>query len=118
MDVCTFAVKRTSIALDRPQRIKRLSDQASMDELNLTRTTVETRTQVREVAPSSEIETMLINQLRDEPVHIDNLCIQVGLSIAEVSSALSLMELKGMVRRLEGMYYALPRGGGELYRFD
>lgn len=95
-----------------------ISAEDIMDELNLTRSTVETRTQIREIAPSNDIEAALLRQLGDEPLHIDELCHRTGLPVMEVSSALSLMELKGMVRRLEGMSYALAQGGGELYRLD
>jgi DNA processing protein len=89
-----------------------------LDELNLTRTTVETRTQVRAVAPSNKTEEVLLHHLADEPRHIDDLCQLAGLPITQVSSALAIMELKGIVRRLEGMYYTLARGGGEMYRLD
>jgi DNA processing protein len=56
--------------------------------------------------------------LSSEPLHIDDLCQQAGLPITQVSSTLAIMELKGMVRRLEGMQYMLARGGGETYRLD
>lgn len=89
-----------------------------LDELNLTRITVETRTQMREVAPANDIEATLTDALTEEPLHIDDLSQQTGLSIIQVSSALSLMELKGMVRRLDGMYYTLARGKSGVYRVD
>lgn len=89
-----------------------------LDELNLTRTAVDTHTQVRAVAPANPTEQALAQHLNDESRHIDELCQLCGLPITQVSSALALMELKGMVRRLEGMHYTLARGGGELYRLD
>jgi DNA processing protein len=89
-----------------------------LDELNLTRSTVETRTQLREIAPSDPTEASLVRCLSDEPLHIDELCQLSGLPITQVSSTLALMELKGLVRRLEGMQYTLARGGGEMYRLD
>lgn len=89
-----------------------------LDELNLTRSTVETHTQLREIVPSDPTEAALARCLSDEPLHIDDLCQLSGLPITQVSSVLALMELKGMVRRLEGMQYTLARGGGELYRLD
>jgi DNA processing protein len=89
-----------------------------LDELNLTRTTVETRTQIQAVAPANELETALVHHLSDEPRHIDDLCQMVELPITQVSSTLAIMELKGIVRRLEGMHYTLARGGGEAYRLD
>ncbi|NDJ77254.1 MAG: DNA-protecting protein DprA [Chloroflexi bacterium] len=89
-----------------------------LDELNLTRTTVETRTQMREIVPENPTEDLLVQHLADEPLHIDELCQLTGLPITQISSTLALMELKGMVRRLEGMRYALARGSGEPYRLD
>jgi hypothetical protein len=40
------------------------------------------------------------------------------LPITRVSSTLALMELKGMVQRLDGMVYTLARSGGMAYRLD
>lgn len=89
-----------------------------MDELNLTRGTIETRTQIRQVAPANPIEAALMGHLTEEPLHIDEICQLSGLPITQVSSNLTLMELKGMVRRVEGMMYMLARGGGASYRLD
>ncbi|MBN1564648.1 MAG: DNA-processing protein DprA [Anaerolineae bacterium] len=95
-----------------------MSAEDILDELNLTRTTVEMRVQVREVAPANPAEAALAEHLSEEPIHIDELCQLTGLPITQVSSTLSLMELKGMVRRLEGMTYTIARGGGDHYRLD
>jgi DNA processing protein len=89
-----------------------------LDELNLSHPTVETRTQLREIAPSGPVETALAQYLTAEPLHIDDLCQLTGLPIVQVSSALALMELKGSVRRLEGMHYTVARGTGGSYRLD
>ena len=89
-----------------------------LDELNLTRTVVETRVQVREIAPANSTEAALVEHLSEEPLHIDDLCQLTGLPITQISSTLALMELKGMARRLEGMTYTIARGGSEHYRLD
>jgi len=89
-----------------------------LDELNLTRTTVETQTQVRQIAPDSPLEAALAALLEDEPLHIDDLVERSGLPITAVSSTLALMELKGMVQRQEGMTYARAQGGAPLLRLD
>ena len=88
-----------------------------LDELNLTRSTVETRLQTRKVAPSNPAEEAIARLLTADPLHIDDLCQMSGLPITQVSSVLALMELKGMARRVEGMRYTLPRGG-DTYRLD
>lgn len=95
-----------------------LSAEDILDELNLSHPTVETRTQLREIAPSGPVEVALAEHLTAEPLHIDDLCQLTGLPITQVSSALALMELKGLVRRLEGMHYTIARGGGGSYRLD
>lgn len=89
-----------------------------LDELNLTHPSVETRTRLREIVPSDPVEAVLVQHLSDSPLHIDDLCQLCGLPITQVSSTLALMELKGLVRRLEGMVYTLARSGGEAYRLD
>jgi DNA processing protein len=89
-----------------------------LDELNLSRTAVETRTQIRQVAPTNPVEETLLRLLSDQPQHIDDLCQLSGLPIHQASSALAIMELKGMARRHEGMLFTLTRGGGEAYRLD
>ena len=89
-----------------------------LDELNLTRTTVETRAQVRAVAPDTPLEAALADLLGDEPLHIDELVRRSGLAVTEVSSTLALMELKGIARRLEGMMYALAQSGAGQLRLD
>ncbi|MBN1679694.1 MAG: DNA-processing protein DprA [Anaerolineae bacterium] len=89
-----------------------------LDELNLTRSTVETQSQIRDVAPANDTEAALLQHLSDEPLHIDDLCQLSGLPITTVSSALALMELKNIIRRHEGMHYTLARGRGESYLLD
>jgi len=89
-----------------------------MDELNLSRSAVETRVQVRQIVPENAIERTLMAHLSTEPQAIDDLCQATGLAIVDVSSALALMELKGMVHRIEGMRYVTAHGGGESYRLD
>ncbi len=89
-----------------------------LDELNLSRTAVETRVDVARVAPSDPVEAALAAQLGEEPVHIDDLVRATGLPIVQVSSALALMELKGLVRRVEGMQYTLPRPRSGGLRLD
>jgi len=54
-------------------------------------------------------EAALLAQVSAEPVHIDDLCRRTGLPAPAVASALSMMELKGMVRQLGGMHYVLAK---------
>jgi DNA processing protein len=74
-----------------------------LEELNL-RTVVQQR-EVRQSVPTDPTEKALLAALSAEPIHIDELVRQSGLPPAVVSSTLCLMELKGMVRRVDNMSY-------------
>lgn len=65
--------------------------------------------EMRQLLPENETESRLIALLSPEPLHIDVLTRQSSLPAAEVSSALAIMELKGLVRQVGGMQYV--RGG-------
>lgn len=78
-----------------------------LEELNLTMI-VEQR-QVAEIAPENAAEANLLTRLSSEPLHIDELVRQSGLATSEVSSTLVIMELKGLVRRVDRMSYTLAR---------
>jgi len=80
-----------------------------LEELNLTM--VSEQAQVRAVLPENQTEATLLAQLSAEPRHVDDLGRAVGLPIAQVSSTLALMELKGMIRQVGGMSYVLAREG-------
>jgi DNA processing protein len=49
---------------------------------------------------------------------VDEIGQKSGLPIAQVSSTLALMELKGMVRQVGGMNYVLAREGRVEYVVD
>ena len=85
--------------------VSRVSD--ILEELNLTM--VGEQTQVRAAIPSNDTEAAILARLSAEPVHVDDLGRAVGLPIAQVSSTLALMELKGMVRQVGGMNFVLAR---------
>ncbi|MBN1257754.1 MAG: DNA-processing protein DprA [Planctomycetes bacterium] len=60
------------------------------------------------VAPGagSEKEITILNSLGEEEMHIDDLCVQSGLPVHEVSGLLMIMELKGLVRQHPGNFVA------------
>lgn len=51
------------------------------------------------------IESVILEQISNEPIHIDEISRRTGLSTAEVASNLTFMELSGLVRYLGGMNY-------------
>jgi DNA processing protein len=87
---------------------------ALLEALNLDHVS-EQRT-ARTVLPANETEARLLGLLGVEPLHVDEIRLQVDLPIEKVSAALVLMELKGMVRQVGGMQYVAikePREGYE-----
>ena len=65
--------------------------------------------QMRMAIPDSPVEAKILTALSSEPIHIDLLKSMVGLPVEEVSGALAMMELKGMVRPVGGMQYIALR---------
>ncbi len=73
------------------------------------------QTAVQLVMPESAEEALIISHLSHQPMHIDELTQLAELSSAEISSTLTLMELKGMVHQVGGMNYVLAREPDVVY---
>ena len=54
----------------------------------------------------SDEEQLIYNILGDESVHIDMICRKSGLEAAKISRILCNLELKGIISRSSGMYFA------------
>jgi DNA processing protein len=78
-----------------------------LEELNLTMVAEHTAAQV--VIPENETEILILKHLSSHPLHIDDLGQKTGLTAAELASTLTMMELKGQVRQVEGMTYVVAR---------
>lgn len=78
-----------------------------LEELNLTM--AEHQIEMRELMPADETEAGLLKLLSNEPLHIDEVRRESGLAIDTVSSALSMLELKGMVKEVGTMNYVKVR---------
>jgi DNA processing protein len=61
------------------------------------------------VLPDNDDERVLLKLISHEPCHIDELIRESGLPTTTVSSTLTMMELKGMVKHVGGMQYVLAR---------
>jgi DNA processing protein len=61
-------------------------------------------TSTKPVSPMSEHEARVIAALSADPVHIDELALQIQLDTASVSSALLSLEMKGLVQQLPGQF--------------
>ena len=85
-----------------------------LEELNLT--VSEQQLPMQEVVATSATESLLLKQLGSEPVHIDQVCRNSGMPMSEVSSNLTIMELKGLVRQVNAMSYVLAREARQEYK--
>ncbi|MGH2536632.1 MAG: DNA-processing protein DprA [Candidatus Promineifilaceae bacterium] len=66
---------------------------------------------VQRVLPETAEEARLLSLLSFQPLHIDELSRQAEMPSSAVSSALTVMELKGMVQQVGGMNYVLREPG-------
>ena len=78
-----------------------------MEELNLRVPAQQPR--LPGLAEASGPEAALLQYVTPDPTHIDDIRRSAGLPIAEVSSALAVLELKGLVRQVGPMNYVLAR---------
>jgi DNA processing protein len=74
-----------------------------LTELNLTM--LSEQVAVQQALPADETELTLLRCLTAEPAHIDEIGRQAQLTPAAVSSALAMLELKGLVRQVGGLNY-------------
>jgi DNA processing protein len=76
-----------------------------VEELNLG--IVAQQLELKELAPADEAEAKVLQFLSKEATHIDELCRLSHLPIAQLSSTLAMLELKGQVKQLGNMNYVL-----------
>ncbi|MEA3345166.1 MAG: DNA-processing protein DprA [Chloroflexota bacterium] len=93
-----------------------LSVEDILEALNLTM--ISKQQAVQAIIPENETQARLLEYISADPIHVDEISQQAGLSINEVTSTLALMELKGMVRQVEGMNYVLARERSVDYVID
>ncbi len=65
------------------------------------------RPRVRKIKGDNREEQVIIDFLRDEQLHIDELIKRTGIQAAAIGTILSLMEMKGMLRNLGSGIFAL-----------
>jgi DNA processing protein len=78
-----------------------------LNELKIAHDNVQTRTMTERIVPANQQEAALLGFLTLDPIHIDDLVRLCGLSVAVVSSTLTILELKGLVRSVGYMQYCL-----------
>lgn len=84
-----------------------LDIQDLLDDLDVTH--IQEQRSVRAVLPANAVEAQLYEILGREPLHVDEIRARCALPIEEVSAALAMMELKGLVRQVGGMQYIALR---------
>lgn len=93
-----------------------LSVEALLEDLNMG--LVNAQTSVRMAFSTDPTEQAMLRMLTGDPVHVDDIGVQTGMPIEQVTSLLALMELKGMVRQVAGMHYVVVREPGVTYHID
>lgn len=87
-----------------------------LEALNLTLITE--HQSARTVLPADATEAALFAVLGHEPMHVDEIGAKAEMPIDQVSAALALMELKGMVQQVGGMKYVAVREAQARYEVD
>jgi len=81
------------------------SHQDILEELNLQE--VKSYISNQKILPENKEEKNIIDILNSEPTHIDQIIKQTNLPASQISSSLSIMEMKGMVKNLGSQNYIL-----------
>jgi DNA processing protein len=84
-----------------------ITPQDVLDVLDLS--TVEDVKSARKILPSNSIEEQILQVVNFEPIHVDEICNKIALPVDQVSAALTMMELKGMLQHVGGMRYVALR---------
>jgi DNA processing protein len=80
-----------------------LSAQDILDELDLARVTG--YVEARESLPVTGLEATVLAELSEDPLHVDDIRERCNMPVAEVSSTLAMLELKGLARQVGNMIY-------------
>ncbi len=90
-----------------------LSFQDILEELNLS--SVAQQMEMKELLPVTDLESKVLKLLSSSPKHIDEVGRESGLPIATISSALAMLELKGMAKQVGAMNFVLGREAPATY---
>lgn len=70
----------------------------------------------RKALPADMLEAKLLTLLGQQPMHVDELRNQAEIPIEKITAALTIMELKGLVRQVGGMQYIAVHETPGIYR--
>jgi DNA processing protein len=96
---CNMLIERGAHPLVRFESLLEILELSTMD----------AKKEARVALPADATEARLFGLLGQEPLHLNEIGARAALPIAQVSSALALMELKGLVRQVGGMTYVAAR---------
>ncbi len=78
-----------------------------LNELHIAHDEAHTRKQTQIIVPQDETEARIVQHLSADPIHVDDLARLSQLPIASVTSVLTILELKGLARKVGSMQYSL-----------
>lgn len=55
----------------------------------------------------SDVEIKIINCIKDQPTHCDQIAYKTGINISELNSILTILELKGIIKELSGRVFTI-----------
>lgn len=87
-----------------------------LEELNLMM--VAEQVEARQVLPADDTEAAVLASLSAEPTHVDDIQQRLQMPVSDVTSALALMELKGLVTQVGGMRYVVAHESRAAYRVE
>ena len=85
-----------------------------LEELNLS--AVEHQLELAAFFPEDEAQAAVLKYVTFDPIHVDEITRTSALAASTVSSALTMMELRGLVRQVGGMNYVRLRETAAEYR--
>ena len=84
-----------------------------LEELNLS--VVEHQIELAAFFPEDEAQAGVLKYVTFDPIHIDEITRNSALAASTVSGALTMMELRGLVRQVGGMNYVRLREAAAEY---
>lgn len=72
----------------------------------------------RKILPTDPMEAQIYDVLQEQPLHVDEISRLAKLPVAQVTSTLTLMELKGLAKAVGGMSYVAARESGDEYHVN
>lgn len=78
-----------------------------LNELHIARDDAQTRKQTQTIVPQNETEARVVEHLSADPIYVDDLARLCNLPVASVTSVLTILELKGLARKVGSMQYSL-----------